>query len=376
MRSNPAFIAIFAAAAAAGLGISGPLPQVLVHGANAQPGWVVDASIPEDLRTSIEAIAKEIIAASPPADPADVAARDAAADRLASCQRLLGATEDQVLWGGYNPKQGYDPESYRFFATEFQDGDPTVLRYQLTAMNPAVWARLYLSTFMFPGRFSIRSEGRHTVLELEAAFRSQLDAGEYPYPFWHSPNKWTAYVNSQKVALVFDGPRLVASLRIAPPEGAVPLVKKAWDGHWTWTDSQGKEQPRVALFSYMFSRDNPHVTALDSAYRSLAESFRAHTCMDCHAPNNLAHMNDLLLLNYPNQALISRRSLLHVLNKNAMPPGNREAQETPGIHDPAERDRLIELTKAFLEAADTAYGYERSHGTRHADPASGGAPSR
>jgi hypothetical protein len=300
-----------------------------------------------------ERLAKKIIAASPVADPADAKARDAAGEKLAACTELLDAAGTRILWGGFNPDQGYDPQAYRLDDRSHDD------YFQLTEFNPMVWAKLYLSTFMFPGPYTIRQEGRFTVLEIDAQFRGGLDAGEYPYPFWHSPNKWTAYMNAQKVMLVFEPGRLVASMRVSPNPLSVNLIKRPWDTKWTWTNEKGEPQPRVSLFTYLFSKDNPHIADLDKTYRALEAQFRAQECTLCHAPDNQSRINDLLLLNYPNQALVMRRTLVAVLEDNQMPPGNRIAQEPTGIQDPHVREDLIKLAKAFEEEADAAFAFER-----------------
>jgi len=277
--------------------------------------------------------------------------------RLGACEQLLRAAGDKILWGGYHSEQGYDPAAYRLDETSPID------HYQLTEFSPVVWAKLYLSTFMFSGKYEVRQEGALTVLELEAKFREGLDPGDYPYPFWHNVNKWTAYCNAEKVALVFDGGgaggRLVSSLRVAPPPLALELRKRPWDSKWTWSDAEGKEQPRVALYSYVFAKDNPHVAALDRSFRELEAEMRAQNCMLCHAPDNQGKMNELLLLNYPNQALIARHTLKEVIARNEMPPGSLLAHEPAGIRDEAGRAGLLRLADAFEQAAEAALRFEK-----------------
>lgn len=316
------------------------------------------AKKPLNLKAPVEAtladrLAKLIIAASPVADPSDPKARDEAAQRLADCNDLIEAAGNRILWGGFHPEQGYDPAAYRLHDRSRDDF------FQLTEFSPLVWAKLYLSTFMFPGPYQVRQEGRFTVLELDAKFRGGLDPGEYPYPFWHSPSKWTAYMNAEKVLLIFEPGRLVAAMRQSPLPVASRLIKRPWDTKWTWTDEQGQPQPRVTLFKYLFSADNPHVAGLDSAFRELESELREQNCMTCHAPDNQSRINDLLLLNYPNQALIARRTLVAVLEDNTMPPGNELAHEPTGIQDGATLRRLIRLAKAFERNAEAAYAHER-----------------
>lgn len=301
-----------------------------------------------------ERIARQVIEASPLADPASAAARDEAAERLARCSDLIGAAPGKILWGGFHPQQGYDPRAYRL-----NESSPLDF-YQLSEFNPVVWAKLYLSTFMFTGTYEITEQGDFTVLALDCQFRRGLDPGEYPYPFWHSPNKWTAYVHAEQVLMIFETGRLVASMRRSPPPESLRLVKRRWDAEWTWTDAAGNPQPRVALFSYLFSPDNPHIAELDASYRALEEQFRANNCITCHAPDNRGKINDLLLLNYPNQSLIMRRTLVTVLEANEMPPGDPIAGEPKGIQDRRVHRTLIELARDFERKADAAFAFEQS----------------
>lgn len=312
-----------------------------------------------------EKIAKQLVAASPVAAANDVRARDAAGEKLAACDDLINAANGRIMWGGFHPEQGYDPEGYRLNDRAHDDW------FQLTELNPMVWAKLYLSTFMFPGPYTIHREGKLTVLELDAQFRSEMDAGEYPYPFWHSPNKWTAYVKVEKVMLVFEPGRLIAAMRRSPNPLSVKQVRKQWDTKWLWTDKEGNAQPRVALYSYLFSKDNPHVADLEKSFRALETSFRAQNCMLCHEPDNRSRINDLLLLNYPNQALIMRRSLVAILEQNQMPPGNVLAHEPQGVQDVKLLKEMTQLAKEFEQKADEAFAFEA--GKRARTPAAGPA---
>jgi hypothetical protein len=324
---------------------------------NTKPQPMVMAKSVEHLRA--ERIAKALIAASPVADPADTAARDAAAEKLAACDDLIKAAggsggNGRILWGGFNPAQGYDPIAYRLSDRAHDD------YFQLTEFVPVVWAKLYLSTFMFPGPYTIRQEGTFTVLELDAKFREAMPPGEYPYPFWHSPNKWTAYVKVEKVMFIFEPGRLVAAMRKSPDPVSIEQIRRPWDTKWQWTDDKGNPQPRVSLYSYLFAKDNPHVAPLEKTYRELEKTFRAQNCMMCHEPDNRSRINDLLLLNYPSQALIARRSLVTILETNAMPPGDELAHEPEGIRDKAILTDLTRLAKLFEKQADDAFAYEQS----------------
>jgi len=294
-------------------------------------------------------IAKGLLAASPAADPSDLRARDTAGDKLAHFADLQNAIGEQILWGGYDDKLGVDPSAYK-----------------LTAFNGFVWSKLYLSTFMFSGPYAVRQEGVRTVLEIGVKFRGGLDAGDYPYPFWHSAKKWQAYLDAQAILLVFEGDHLVAALRKGVHDPAQPLADKAWDRRWRWEDAHGKPEPRVALYQYLLSPGNPHAERLETSYRQLEERFRAHECLSCHSPDNLARPSKLFMLNYPNQALSGRHELLKVLTDDTMPPldpnGDPNGDRKPGLHDERARTELLRLAEDFATAGDAALSYERAHG--------------
>lgn len=291
---------------------------------------------------SYDALARELARANPVTRPDDAMARDEAGRRLADGPLLQHAMGEEVLWTGYDPDRGYDPAKYR-----------------ATTFHPLVWTKMYLSTFMFTGTHRLIPDGERTILEMDASFRSGLDSGDYPYPFWHSKTKWDGYVRATSVALVFRGETLVAAFRKAPAEeaGAAPAAERSWDGHWRWTDDGGHEQPRVALFSYVLSARNPHAGNLDASYRRLEARARALDCTACHAPDNSAHASRLLLLNYPNQALAGRHTIVRALRANSMPPAAGEGA-APGIHDDGARTELLSLALEFERIADDALLYE------------------
>lgn len=298
---------------------------------------------PSSRRDSLQdGIAQAFLAASPPADRSDAAARDGAADRLAQCGVWLGATGDRILWGGFDAAKGFDLD-----------------QYHLTQFNPMVWTKLYLSTFTFTGAYSVRQEPPYTVLEMAVQFRDALDPGDYPYPFWHNPKKWQAYVNTNQVRFVFENDRVVAALRCADP-AAGAVTAKAWDGHWHWQDGNGGEQPRVALYSYLFSPDNPARAPLEAAYRNLETVFRSHNCTACHAPDNMAEARELTLLDYPNQALVARHTLVEMLRRKRMPPANDASHTAAGIANDSERRELVRLAEEFEHEADAALDFERA----------------
>ncbi len=271
----------------------------------------------------------------------DARARDAASVKLAGSQGFKSAVGDKILWGGCEPVKGFDPKIYT-----------------LTEFEPLVWLKLYASTVMFTGEHEVRKEGPYTVLEMKGRFRSKLDPGDYPYPFWHSPKKWQAYVDLTSLALVFNGEKIIAAYRITTSDPSRPSENRPWDGNWHWTDAKGNQQPRVTLFSYLFASDNPHREGVDHAYRQLEARFRGENCASCHAPDNQGKAKALLLLDFPNQSLAARHTLVDVLTKNEMPPEDPTAKHPAGIADEAARAELIRLATVFVKEADAAVEFE------------------
>src|SRR5947209_14631807 len=137
-------------------------------------------------------IAQGIIAACPMADPADEKARDASADKLARFALLRDTLSDPLYWGGHTAGASYDPADS-----------------QLTLFNPLVWRRMYLSLFMFPGPYRIERADPYLLLWIPYQFRSRLDMGAYPYPFWHSKKKWDSYQFATELILVFQNGKII-----------------------------------------------------------------------------------------------------------------------------------------------------------------------
>jgi hypothetical protein len=291
------------------------------------------AQIPND-EALAQAIAQGLVAACPPADAGDERARDLAAAKLAQFALLRDSVRDPIFWGGHTPDHSYRPEDNR-----------------TTIFNPFVWRRMYLSLFMFTREYRIERLAPITLLHLPCRFRNALDVGAYPYPFWHSQKKWDNYQRATEVTLVFESGKIIAGYRSDREDPNRPYVAHTWDGQWRWIDTAGREMPYVALYTYLFSAANPHVSRLDAAYRALEEEARQHNCFFCHSPANPAQMNPLRLLNFPNQALTVRHEIVTQLEQNTMPPGG-------GISDSSQRRKLIDLAREFAAVGDQALDYE------------------
>lgn len=286
-------------------------------------------------------LAQALVEACPVVDTSDMAARDACAAQLGELGLLRERLTAPMLWGGQ--PAGAGPEDLLYDA-------------HLTEFDPYVWRRMYLSTFMFEDRAPvIERAGDYRVLRVPVRFRNAMDAGEYPYPFWHSPNKWTSYERALDLVFVFDSKHQIpVVVRGAEQDATRPHSDRAFDGMWTW---DGGAEPRVALYSYLFDAKNPHVGDLDRAYRALEEGLREHDCTTCHDPSNSAGAKHLELLTYPNQALAGRHDLTTQIERLNMPPATVE-RPTMGIDDAAQRAQLVDLARAFAVAGDAALAFE------------------
>jgi len=222
---------------------------------------------------------------------------------------------------------------------------------KLTRLDGFVWRKLYLSLFAFSGTHKIEHLANgDDLLRLDAGIRP-IAPEEFPYPFWHSADKWRDYQQSRQVGLLFREGRLIAAYRNAALDVDKPFAAKTWDGQWTWT-IDGKPGPRVALYTYSLSKDNPVRAELETAYRAFEAESRPYFCTSCHNPANPAATNPLVFFAHPSQALTARHDIVNKLEANLMPPPN-------GIADTAARQKLIDKARAFAQAGDRALAYEK-----------------
>lgn len=288
-------------------------------------------------------LVRELREACPVTATNDPIARDACADALLDLASLR-ALKDPVLWGGQ--PAGAGPEDLLYDA-------------HLTEFNPRVWRRMYLSTFMFEPHApenrapEIRQEGDYTIVNVPVRFRNEMNAGEYPYPFWHSQNKWTSYERATSLVFVIDRDgKIPVVVRSETQDPTRPHSDRTFDGMWRWN---GGAEPRVALYAYLFSANNPHVTRLDTAYRALEEGLREHDCTTCHDPSNASGAKHLELLSYPNQALAGRHDMQKQLEQMFMPPATMTT--TAGITDDGMRTDLLAKVREFADAGDAALAF-------------------
>src|SRR5207248_1735069 len=156
--------------------------------------------------------------------------------------------------------------------------------------------------YMFPAEHTVEplADGR-TALRIAAKFRSKLDMGSYPYPFWHSANKWAQYQMANELVLIIKDKKISTGLRsVEGTEGLNltpaqrPEVIHEWGGQWTWTLG-GQTYPQAPLYTWLLSKDNPHRADLEEAYRALEHQLRQTTCFLCHQPDNASQMAQLEL---------------------------------------------------------------------------------
>lgn len=282
-----------------------------------------------------EQLAQELLAACPVMPPDDEPARDASADRLTRSVFLRQRMSEPFFWGPHLAGRSYDP------------ADNSVTRF-----HPFVWRRMYLSLFMFEPGYRIEQVGAYTLLHMPVRFRNRLDPGAYPYPFWHSNRKWESWQFTTEILFLLEEGQVLGAYRSEREDRSRAFVPRRWDGRWQWTSPAGESQPRAALYRFLFSSQNPHVTRLESAYRALEAEARTRNCMVCHSPSNASKMNPLRLLNFPNQALTERHAVVEQVEANLMPPNE-------GIVDEAERQELLALARKFATAGEQALKYER-----------------
>ena len=285
-------------------------------------------------------IARALAAACPIGDDAaDEAARNDCAAKLTELAVLRDAMREPFIWGGQQPGVGYrlDTSTNKF--------------------NARVWRRLYLSTFMFGENFTTEEIAGYTILHVPVTFRHAMPIGAYPYPFWHSASKWDAYSYSTTIHFIIQSGAVIGALRSTDQDRTRPTTLHNWDGLWRW-EQGGTQQPYVALYDYLLSKDNPFAARLDDTYRLLEARMRQNNCQACHAPDNQGGSQQLEFFVYPAQALAGRHDIITQLERNEMPPKDNSLGLTAGIADAGERDQLLRLARDFRDAGDKALEWE------------------
>lgn len=242
----------------------------------------------------------------------------------------------------------------------------------LTQLAPDALTGLYLPLFMFSGEHTVQYVENERLFQLRfrTAFRSRLQPGQFPYPFWHDGEKWSMYQGAKEIILWWDP----AAARVKAVQFTVhgkqpPLVAQApvdaprpFNGQWMWTDEKGRSQPAVTVFDGLFHPENPYLAQLDQQYKALALRLREGQCDQCHVPNNPDHAKRLVLLQTPAHAAAEIGRLLKSVREDRMP---RDEMGVAQVLDPKVKQALLEDGERFAGLLDAARLWEKTN------PASG-----
>jgi len=314
--------------------------------------WAVPSIAQTALSVRADALVRQLTMACPLARHDDMAAFKACEVALRKTDAIPFAAS--VLWGGDQPGMLFRKKT-------------------LTHFNSGIFQTLYLPLMMFTGKWSIGHDGQDNVdfIRVEAYFRNALPPGQYPYPFWHSAEKWNAYETMNRVTFHFDvqgmifmatrGTDASDTTQGAPGQEAFGhVIPPAFDGKWQWTDPFGQRQPRAALFSSLFSLRNPIMDRLDQAYREFATQIREGACLGCHTPANPAGMRRLVLLQTPIHAAGEIDNVIRAVREGAMPLDDIGLRKDIGT---AKRESILRSAEAFRDELDKARDWESLHGS-------------
>jgi hypothetical protein len=144
------------------------------------------------------------------------------------------------------------------------------------------------------------------------------------------------------------------TLEPAAPNETIATPK--FDGRWMWTDTDGRQQPKVTLFDGIFRADNPYLKKLDGSYRELALSLREGQCMACHVPNNPNKTKRLVLLQTPAHAAAEIKRVMASVSRCSMP-----VNEISGVEEPLTgelKGTLLRRAAQFEKLVDAAKAWE------------------
>ena len=291
-------------------------------------------------------VALELQRVCPPASPSDQAAFDKCRSSLFGDSALRKSLAPRLLWG-----------------RRHQDAGAMLKETNLTQFAPDVIAGLYLSLFMFSGEHTLEYVDRERMylIRLQAGFRNRLTPGQFPYPFWHDEAKWGVYQAANSV-LLWVNPKtakiVIGQFTERGAGGAVvstdPITHK-FDGKWMWTDKDGRIQPQVTLFDGLFRDDNPYLSKLDVAYRTLALRMRDAQCETCHMPHNPNSMRRLVLMHTPAHAAGEITRMMKAVREDRMPLDETGIEQPL---DPALKRALLESGGDFEALVRAAKDWE------------------
>ena len=291
-----------------------------------------------------EMLAKSLAAVCPVVAYNDETAFTACAQAL---RKMTLPLEPAIAWGGDQP-------------------DKQIKKKGLTHFNSQVFQSMYLPLFSFTGHWSLDEDKRShaPILRVEAYFRNALPSGDFPYPFWHSSDKWRAYETSNELRFYLDptGKAFIVTRDAAGSDerrGAyAPVTTPAFDGNWQWRDANGNLQPHASLFSARYSSINPYLPGLDKAYRSFALRIRDKSCLNCHTPANKAESERLVLLQTPLHAAGEVDNVIKAVQTSEMP------QDDIGLRKDIPREHrtaVLGAAMAFRDELAHADKWEAAH---------------
>jgi cytochrome c556 len=331
-----------------GVALAAPLVALAPASASAADQWRIEWA--EHIAATVVG---ELNAACPPSGPGDQAAFEKCRDVVFRDAVLADNMRDFILWGGR------------------KDDSVRLEDAKLTQFNSDIFRGMYLPLFMFTGQWTGRVDGADNryVFRAEARFRNALEAGQYPYPFWHTADKWDHYLKANEVVFTVDlqtdkiialqrsmlgqaNPALDARIQYAITPPPQPFTKD----EWMWRDEAGQTQPSVALFRGMYSDGNPYLAALDRAYVDFALEMRNNTCFVCHVPNNPEKMRQLVLLQTPAHAAGEIDRIIRGVEAGAMPAESWAGPK--GIRNPEMKAKFLATARAFKAEVDAARQWE------------------
>ena len=326
--------------------------KLLAAAAFVCPALPSQAALPRAAMEELAAkMATELARVCPQAPYGDTKAFQSCIEALKQSTAVPYARD--VLWGGDQTSQ-------------------PIKKRKLTHFNPDVFNTMYLPLMTFTGRWTIGHDAVENVdvIKVEAYFRNALPAGDYPYPFWHSGDKWNAYEVMNQVSFYIDDQGKVFAItrgdkgnnanrgqyaNVQPP---AELKDK-----WTWTDTHGQAQPSITLFSARYQAGNPHLQRLDQTYRTFASDMREASCIACHNPANPQKVEKLTLLQTPNHAAGEIDHVIKEIETNSMP---QDDLGLPKALDPTLKASILRSAQAFKNEIVAADAWEKSRPARDA----------
>ena len=231
------------------------------------------------------------------------------------------------------------------------DMNATLKEFRTTQFGNDVFTGVYAPMWMWDGKYEVEYIARDKVYRImaSAAFRNELDYGQYPYPFWHDAKKWTDYEDANTVAIWIDPRTMKLSqftfYKRADKPALVALTRRhtpTFDDKWMWVDNKGQQQPAPTLFVSLYSDKNPNLAKLDASYKKFALTMRDAQCDSCHVPNNPDKMKRLVLLQTPLHAASEIERVIKDVKRDRMP------LDDTGIEKPLDD----ELKARFLRDAE------------------------